>query len=74
MILLFKWLLFEANAYNYMRVHEHTHLIHVHLHYLCIMHIYFVDISTKQVSKHHVHVVRISLIFVFWSSGAVGSN
>ena len=39
---------------NNKRVREHAHLIHVHVHYLCIYiptHIYIADMHTKEVSK-----------------------
>ena len=35
---------------NYTRLHEHTHLIHVQEHYVC-MHIYIEDMRTKKVNE-----------------------
>ena len=40
----------HAQAYNYTRVREHAHLIHVHVHALP-MHIYIADMHMKEVSK-----------------------
>ena len=56
-----KWWLLEAyfvthhiqprhNNYKIMRVGEHAHLIHVHVHYYVPTHIYIADMRTKEVS------------------------